>query len=45
MGIFSGDGGESNMCILEVGTCIAFEGEHSVPVKCVVVDPSENAPH
>jgi len=29
--------------ILEVGTCVPFEREHSVPVECVVINPACDA--
>jgi len=35
--IFAPDRGESGVSVLEVGPGIAFEGQHTVPVKCVVV--------
>ena len=39
--VFPSNGGESEVCVLEVWACIAFERLHSVPVECVVVDAIE----
>jgi len=40
--VFPSNGSQSDMCVLEVWTCIAFEGLHAVPVECVVVDTIED---
>lgn len=35
---FAGDGAEAGVGVLQVGTCIAFEGGHGVEVEVVAVD-------
>ncbi len=35
----AGDGAETGVRVLEVGSCIAFEGCHGVHVEVIVVDP------
>ena len=36
--VLSLDGGKPSVLVLEVRTSITLEGEHSLPVECVVVD-------
>lgn len=36
--VFPADGGESDMCVLEVWACVPFEGEHAFPVEGIIVD-------
>ena len=43
--VFPSNGGESDVCVLEVWACIAFERLHSVPVESVVVDTIGNLEH
>ena len=40
MWIFATDGCKADVGVLEVWTCVAFEGFHAVPVECVVVNPN-----
>lgn len=39
---FAGDGAETCMCVLQVGTGVTFEGGHDVDIEGIVVDSEEN---
>lgn len=36
--ILSSNRSETDMCILEIGPCVTFERQHTIPVKGVLVD-------
>ena len=45
LGVLALDGGQPDVCVLEVRAGVALEGEHAVPVEVVVVDTSPQRQH